>query len=89
MRHVNIMLAGLVQGVNFRASAKAEAGNLGLSGYVRNNPDGTVSLEVEGKAEAVGEFLVWLESGFIFPGRHDVTVSEGAVKKYESFEIVI
>ena len=89
MRHVDIAITGLVQGVGFRSSAKVKASVLGLCGYVRNNPDGSVAMEVEGKNELVNEFLHWVEDGFAFPGRHEVTVGEGELKKYASFEIVI
>lgn len=39
---------GLVQGVGFRSSAKFIARSLGLSGWVKNNGDGSVELEAQG-----------------------------------------
>ena len=71
MRHLNIALTGLVQGVGFRAAARAKARALHLTGYVRNNPDGSVALEVEGKNEGVGEFLSWIQKDFSFPGKRE------------------
>jgi acylphosphatase len=54
---------GTVQGVGFRFSTEGEADRLGVDGFVRNRPDGTVEVEVEGAPEAVGHLLAWLEEG--------------------------
>ncbi len=53
---------GRVQGVGFRATADRIATALGLSGWVRNEPDGRVSCEVQGSPAAVASFLDELES---------------------------
>lgn len=63
MKHYNITVHGLVQGVYFRASTRDEAERLGINGFVRNLPDGNVYLEAEGKKEALQRLLLWLESG--------------------------
>ena len=47
---------GRVQGVGFRWFVVNEAKRLGLSGWVRNTPDGNVEIEAEGTAEAMAEF---------------------------------
>jgi acylphosphatase len=52
-----------VQGVGFRASAAHEARRLGLSGWVRNLPDGTVELEARGAPAAVDALVAWLGHG--------------------------
>ena len=44
-------VTGLVQGVSFRWFVQRRANDLGLVGYVRNNPDGSVSFVAEGKRE--------------------------------------
>jgi acylphosphatase len=62
-RHVAIRVYGLVQGVSFRAYAAREARRLGLTGFVRNEPDGSVYLEAEGDEEAVRRFVAWCEHG--------------------------
>ena len=49
---------GQVQGVNYRVMARREALRLGLSGWARNEPDGSVLLDVEGEPAAVQTFLV-------------------------------
>ena len=58
------MLArGEVQGVGFRYHATAQARHLGLVGYCRNRPDGSVELEIEGREASVSRMLRWLETG--------------------------
>ncbi len=48
---------GRVQGVGFRATAAALAGNRAVTGYVRNLPDGRVELVAEGAPRQLDEFL--------------------------------
>lgn len=54
---------GGVQGVGFRYSARLEADRLGVAGWVRNRPDGTVEAEVEGDEASVQAMLEWLAHG--------------------------
>ncbi|GIW03972.1 MAG: acylphosphatase [Thermomicrobiales bacterium] len=61
--HLNIRVHGLVQGVNFRQAARREAYRLGLTGFARNEPDGTVLIEVEGEPAAIEEFVRWCRHG--------------------------
>jgi hydrogenase maturation protein HypF len=53
---VRIICRGVVQGVGFRPSVYRHAVGMGLSGLVRNCPEGA-TIEVEGRKETVGEFL--------------------------------
>ena len=47
----------------FRASTHQEAGRLGLSGWVRNVPDGRVELDAEGPTGRVADLIGWLHDG--------------------------
>lgn len=58
-----ILVAGMVQGVAFRQSAVWEAERLGLSGWVRNLPDGRVEALAEGPRSKVGAFVAWCRRG--------------------------
>jgi acylphosphatase len=60
---MSIRVSGQVQGVWFRDTARRRAERLQLSGLARNEPDGTVYMEVEGEPDAVMEFLAWSHQG--------------------------
>jgi acylphosphatase len=57
------IVSGRVQGVWFRESTRQRAEALGLSGWVRNLPDGRVEALLEGEAGAVREGLAFLRRG--------------------------
>jgi acylphosphatase len=54
---VQIRFTGRVQGVGFRATARAAAANRRVTGWVRNEPDGSVLMEVQGDAAEVSATL--------------------------------
>ena len=56
-------VSGRVQGVYFRASTRDRAESLGLTGWVRNLPDGRVELEAQGAVEQLRSLAVWLREG--------------------------
>jgi acylphosphatase len=64
MNHrLHILVFGDVQGVFFRAGAQAEARKLGLAGWVRNVPDGSVEIVAEGGRDALEHLLEWCGHG--------------------------
>lgn len=65
------LVGGRVQGVFFRASTREQAVRLGVTGYVRNLPDGQVEVLVCGEPQAVGQLKDWLRVG---PPQASVTV---------------
>jgi len=60
-RHVRV--TGLVQGVFFRAWTVGQAGALGVSGWVRNDPDGSVEAHLAGVEGAVTRMVERLRIG--------------------------
>jgi acylphosphatase len=54
---------GRVQGVGFRYSCYYEGRRLGLSGWVRNSPDGSVEVWAEGPAAKLDALVAWLRHG--------------------------
>ncbi len=54
---------GVVQGVGYRYFVRSRAIALGLSGYVRNLPDGTVEIVAEGDKSVVSAFIGELRTG--------------------------
>ena len=57
------LVAGRVQGVFYRASTRARAESLGVTGYARNLPDGRVEVLACGTAAAVQSLCDWLWEG--------------------------
>ncbi len=58
-----VVIHGIVQGVFFRASTRDEAILIGVGGWVRNLPDGTVQALFEGEKKNVEEILGWCHKG--------------------------
>lgn len=63
MRRVHTIVTGTVQGVGYRWSTRMRAGELGVSGWIRNRRDGTVEAELEGPDDAVEQLLDWMAEG--------------------------
>ncbi|MDI9369426.1 MAG: acylphosphatase [Synergistaceae bacterium] len=59
----SFLVKGTVQGVGFRHSAARTALRLGLVGWVRNLPDGSVEVHAQGEAESVATMEDWLREG--------------------------
>ena len=59
----SIVFHGRVQGVGFRYRAKYLASALGLTGWVKNEYDGTVSMEVQGDSRMIDRLLVQINTG--------------------------
>ena len=60
---VRLRIEGSVQGVFFRASAQDQARRLGLKGWVRNCPDGSVEIVAEGDRKNIDELIAWCRHG--------------------------
>jgi acylphosphatase len=59
----HIIVHGRVQGVWFRAGTKEKADELGLFGWVKNQPEGTVEIHVEGEKTQLEKFIAWCRKG--------------------------
>lgn len=87
MKHLNIRVTGKVQGVFFRASARDVARSLGLLGYVRNEPDGSVYIEAEGGETELSQFTGWCRNGPSHARVSDLQIEEGPVQNLGNFDI--
>jgi acylphosphatase len=86
-KHVTIRISGLVQGVFFRASTKEQADALNISGFVRNESDGSVYVEAEGDEKNLESFIAWCHHG---PSRARVekcVVKEASWRGFRGFII--
>ena len=62
-RRVRLTIRGRVQGVWFRGSAQEQARRLGVVGWARNRPDGSVEIVAQGAARALEAFVEWCGRG--------------------------
>ena len=88
MKSLSIRIGGKVQGVFFRASAKRMADQLGVSGIVRNEPDGSVYIEAEAKAEILDQFVDWCRRGPSGAQVMTFVISHLPEKGYVGFQIL-
>jgi acylphosphatase len=58
-----VLVSGRVQGVWFRDSCSRQASAAGVTGWVRNTPDGRVEAAFEGEPEAVEQMVAWCRQG--------------------------
>jgi acylphosphatase len=63
MRRVHAWVTGEVQGVFYRRTCARTAERLGVAGWIRNAPDGSVEAVFEGTADAVEEIVAWCREG--------------------------
>jgi len=71
-----VLVSGMVQGVNFRANTRSAARRIGITGGVRNLPDGRVEAVIEGDPQSVEAMLAWLRKGPTFSRVDHVEVRE-------------
>ena len=81
-----IGVKGKVQGVWFRKYTKSKAESLGLNGYVRNEPNGDVLVEVSGEAAALALFIEWLHQGSPLSKVSEVLV-DASDQRFKGFQI--
>jgi acylphosphatase len=82
-----VRITGFVQGVFFRAEARARARSLGLAGWVRNMPDGSVAAVFEGDAEKVESMVEWCRRGPRGAQVEDVEVAWSAPQGEPEFSV--
>lgn len=84
-RHVRLI--GRVQGVFFRAWAREQAEALGVTGWIRNCPDGRVEAHVEGEESAVGQMIGHLRKGPPSARVEDIRLWDVELCDFDGFEV--
>lgn len=87
MKTVSITISGKVQGVYYRQSAKEKAQELGITGSVKNLPNGDVFLVATGEEERLERLVEWCKIG---PSRaivDDVLVKQEDTRGFNGFVI--
>ncbi|MCK5105895.1 MAG: acylphosphatase [Cyclobacteriaceae bacterium] len=83
----NITVRGRVQGVGYRAFAYKIAKGMGLNGFVKNRPDGTVQIEVEGNKEVLDKFVILCKNGPGWAFVEKINLYESPIQEYQDFKI--
>jgi acylphosphatase len=84
---VDVTVTGLVQGVFFRAEAQQEAHRLGVAGWARNEPDGSVVAHLEGDPDAVEAMVAWCREGPTRARVDDVDVRDAEPTGAQGFDV--
>ncbi len=89
MDSAEILVTGKVQGVWFRDFVKKNAIKLNLNGWVKNNPDKSVSVAIEGKKEVIHELIGLIKIGSPLSKVDDIKITWTAFQnKFNSFKII-
>lgn len=89
LKNLQIKVHGRVQGVGFRYFAKCQAEKLQIKGFVQNQTDGSVYLEVEQESAILEKFLAWCKKGSPWSKVKSVDVKAGEVKNHSQFIIEV
>ncbi|MDD5176312.1 MAG: acylphosphatase [Sterolibacterium sp.] len=87
LKHLNVHVFGVVQGVSFRAYTQDKAESIGLTGFVCNEPDDTVYIEAEGKEDDLALLVRWCHEGPMLARVERVDVTEGPLKNFQDFHV--
>jgi len=80
-------ISGTVQGVYYRASAKTQAQQLGLTGFVENLADGQVHAIIQGTEDNCQAMIEWCKQGPPRARVSGVDVTSVAEQPFDSFQI--
>ena len=86
-RRAHVWVSGRVQGVGFRWYTREEAMRRGLSGWVRNLPDGRVEAVFEGPPDRVASMLEWCRTGPRMAGVERIEAVDEPMAAEEGFRI--
>lgn len=88
-KSIKVVVHGRVQGVCFRHYTRETATNLGLVGWVKNLPDGSVAAAISGPEEALTQMVDWLHHGpdLATVAQLEIADLDELESPYDSFEI--
>lgn len=85
----HVFVSGRVQGIFFRENTRRKAKGLGITGWVRNLPDGRVEAVFEGEKQKVEKMIEWVKKGPILARVDNVEIDwQEAKDEFENFDIL-
>ncbi len=88
MSTFHIIVSGKVQGVFFRVNARNKASELGLTGWVKNTPEGKVEIVATGNDQSLFHFTEWCKRGPEKAEVADVAITKCDPQIFSSFIII-
>ncbi len=86
-RAVHLIVYGMVQGVGFRYFTRTQAVRLGIAGWVRNRPDGTVEIWAEGPPDRLETLIKAVRRGPSYSRVDRVEATWSSPKGHRGFYI--
>ena len=88
MKTIRAIVSGRVQGVWYRAHTRDKAVELGVAGFVRNLPDGTVEIVAQADPVPVQALMDWARTGPPMAVVHGLQVEELTGNEiYDTFDV--
>jgi len=87
-KHIDTKIYGKVQGVGFRRGVKRLSLKLGLTGWVKNLPDGSVHLSVEGESDKVDALINWCRTGTLLAQVKHLKITSNNLEGFTEFLIM-
>ena len=89
MTQAHLTISGSVQGIGYRYFVKSNATRLGLTGWVRNNPDGTVEALLQGEKEPIEQMVALCKKGPFLAEIKDIKITwEETKENFTDFTIL-
>ncbi|MGK2862042.1 MAG: acylphosphatase [Chitinophagaceae bacterium] len=88
LQSVSITVEGIVQGVFYRQSTKSKANDSGITGEIKNKPDGTVHIIATGTDTQLEEFIEWCKKGPDMAIVTEVKIEKVPLTSFKNFSIV-
>ena len=88
LQTISITVEGLVQGVFYRQSAKAKAIDTGITGEIKNKPDGSVYIIATGTEEQLDQLIKWCNKGPEMAIVTTVKVERIPLQTFKGFSII-
>ena len=88
LKHYTISVKGKVQGVYYRQSVLEVARQIGINGFIKNELNGDVLIEAEGKEEELNKLIEWCKKGPDKAIVTAITLTEEELKNFSEFKIL-
>ncbi|HSC38972.1 MAG TPA: acylphosphatase, partial [Chitinophagaceae bacterium] len=88
LKTISLLVSGKVHGVFFRQSTREKAKQLGITGTVRNNPNGTVSILATGEPAQLDQLAAWSRTGPPDARVAQVIIQDESLQSFNDFRIL-